>query len=848
MERPLVASAVCLLSGVVLGEAWTYYPLTTLGVMGVGGGVIYKRFRRQWNHWVFLAVLGLVLIGMIRLQIATRTDSSDDLARFATREPVRLIGVIDEPLRHGPESSLVFVAARGIVRGGDEVPVRGRVRITVRDLVPDLEYGDSISAGLRLRPASGLRNPGGFDYAAVLRRDGIRALATVHRPGEITRLSTGGLAPLRRIYAWRERIRQRLDGALSPVSSAILQAMLIGETGSLTPEIREAFMISGTTHLLSISGSHLALVAFVVFHLAGRILRRMPARWLLFLSRRVTLTRLAVLTTLVPVVFYTLLAGGQVATVRSLVMILVYLAAVWFQRADDPLNALAVAALLIVSWDPRAVFAISFQLSFIAVLAMALIGMKGVGGPTEPASRVESEPSRAERLFKKLRAYWGMTVAAGAATLPLTAFYFNQIGWVGFLSNPIVIPIIGMVIVPLGLVCSIGAILFDSTTLPLAGLNDGLVRGLYRILEGFARLPASELHVPSPPAPVLAAFYIAGWIGLSPRPGRVWKGAVISLWLLIITVWIAGLWTGHSDGRLRVTFLDVGQGDAAWIEMPDGKTILIDGGSAHGNFDLGRLVVAPYLWDRGHWRIDTLVASHPQRDHMGGLIYIARKFRIGEVWTNGLEKNADFYDRFREMILEKGIPEKRITGDGLPKPFGPARITTLHPAVGTDLKSVPSRLSDNDQSLVIRIEYGREALLFTGDIERPAQRKLLRWGGRLKATVLKVPHHGSRSSIDPDFLSQTAPAAAVISVGANNPYRHPSPETLAAYDSLGARLYRTDRDGAVRYETDGIRRTLGTQADLAPRPVPWGWGMTAVEGSNLKKLFSRGGAARLDKG
>ena len=843
MKRPMVWAAVCCLAGLILSRTFTYFPLTLLGFAAIAvvwTCVVHRRQPRPIG--VFLLVAGLVLLGILRFHLAAPSISSDDLARFATREPIRFIGVVDGPLQHGPESVRVILKARSVMQGGRDHPVRGRLRITVRDFVPDIEYGDLISIETRLRPISGLRNPGGFDYAAVLHREGIRATAVIRRPGALTRLEAGGFGPLRRIYAWRERIRQRLDGSLSPVSSAILQSMLIGETGSLSPEVREAFMISGTTHLLSISGSHLALVAFVVFRLSGRILKRMPVRWLLSLSRHMTVTRFSVLITLVPVVFYTLLAGGQVATVRSLMMILVYLAAVWFQRADDPLNALAVAALLIVLWEPHAVFSISFQLSYIAVLAMALLGENGLSRRENgdgPPGNSEPETSRIGRSWKKLRAYLGMTIAAGAATLPLTACYFNQIGWVGFLSNPIVVPLVGMVVVPLGLACSVGAVLLESTSLPLAGLNDALARGLFSMIEWFARLPAAELHVPAPPAPVLIAVYLAGLLPLVSRGSRLRRWGAIGLCLLIMTVWIARVWASHPDGRLRVTFLDVGQGDAAWIEMPDGKTMLVDGGGAYGNFDLGRLAVAPYLWNTGRFRIDYLVASHPQLDHMGGLSYLAKKFRIGELWTNGMEKDADFYGRFRAIVSEKAIPEKRITGDGKPKRFGPVRITPLHPTAGTDLKSVPYTLSDNDRSLVIRIGYGREVILLTGDIERPAERELLRWGDRLQATLLKVPHHGSRTSIDPGFLSRVGPAVAVISVGENNPYRHPSLETLAAYASLGARIYRTDRDGAVVFETDGVRRTIRTYADGIMQPVPWGWGMAAAEAANWRKIVHR---------
>jgi len=834
MPRPMVGLAGCYLAGLALGNALTFYPLITTGLTAVALGLSYSFYGRHGRLIQFGLGVAMVCFGAVRFQMAERIDSSYDLARFAKGESVRFIGVVDEPLQHGPESTLLFLEAHSVTENGKEYPVRGILRLTVRDFVPELRYGDLILADLRLRPVSGLHNPGGFDYSAYLQREGIRALATVHHPEAITRLATGGFMPLRRIYDWRERIRNVLDGSLSPDSSAIFQAMLIGETGSLNPEIREAFMISGTTHLLSISGSHLALVALVVFHLSSRILRHMPAGWFLFVSRRLTVTRFSVLVTLVPVVFYTLLAGAQIATVRSLIMILIYLTAVWFQRADEPLNALAVAVLLSVLWDPRAVFSISFQLSYLAVLAMVLAGgdrisfrETGIGAIQE----VDDESSWSGHWFQKIRLYLVMTVVAESATIPLTAFYFNQISWVGFLSNLIIVPFVGMVIVPLGLGCSVWAVLLNQTTLPLSGLNEALAGVLHSMVEWFARIPVSEVHVPSPPVLVLVFVYLVGVMVFLSRVSRVWKWTGVAFCVLITTVWFVRLSDSHSGGRLRVTFLDVGQGDAAWIEMPDGKTMLIDGGGAYGNYDLGRLAVAPYLWNTGHWRIDYLVASHPQLDHMGGLAYVARKFQIREVWTNGLEKNAVFYDRFHTIVSFRAILERRITGDGLPLLQGSVRVVALHPEI------VNPTGPDNDQSLVVRIEFGREAFLFTGDIEEAAERKLLRWGNLLRTTVLKVPHHGSRTSIDPNFLAQVAPDVAVISVGANNSYRHPSLETLVAYRALNTQLYRTDQDGAVIVETDGNRRTVQTYRNGVPQPVSWGAGMATAEASNLMRIF-----------
>jgi competence protein ComEC len=253
--------------------------------------------------------------------------------------------------------------------------------------------------------------------------------------------------------------------------------------------------------------------------------------------------------------------------------------------------------------------------------------------------------------------------------------------------------------------------------------------------------------------------------------------------------------------------MDVGQGDATLIEFPEGKTLLIDGGRRYGDFDLGRLAVAPYLWDRRISKIDIMAVTHPQTDHVGGLIHILQKFPVGEIWTNGAEEGSAFYLDLVRLAHRQGVPVKRVHAQSSPRWLGSAWVSILHP-LADGLKS-----GDNNHSLVIQIQYGRHSFLFTGDIEAPAQRDLLAWGELLRSTVLKVPHHGSHSSIEPYFLVEVCPRSAVISSGLSNPYGHPAPETLAAYQLMQTRVYRTDREGAVLMTSDQQLLTERTYFD-----------------------------------
>ncbi len=852
MERPLVGIALAYLIGLVLGEAFTYFPLSTVlaGSVAVAGGVITV-FCRNRSVFPLVLLAAMTLIGVLRVQVDTRFISSEDLSRYATGEAVSTIGILWDPIQHGPDGALLDLTAVGVDLGGKIHPARGKLRLRLRELDADFGYGDRIRVTAKLRPPQGVQNPGGFDYRTYLAREGIGAVASIRRPDAISRISPGAPGLFRSVYVWREEIRQTLGASLSPAAASILGAMLIGETRSLSPEIRETFMISGAAHILSISGSHLAFVAGLTFALARLLLRRIPGPWLLRIARKITINRLAVLFTLPPVLFYTLLSGSQAATVRSLIMILVYLATLCVQREHQPLNSLAIAFLIVTIPDPLAIFSISFQMSYTAVFALALAAERS-SLRTDRASRTsrwaDSRWPWIGPLRDPIQSLLFMTVMAGGATIPFTAHYFNQIAWVGFLSNPIVVPLVGWVIVPLGLVCGIGSLILGTGALPLSGLNEALAGVLLKSVEGFARIPGAELHAPSPPVLVIIALYLIGWILWTRRYDRFWRSLWVTLCLLPVAFWGFRLLAPAPRDVLRVSFLDVGQGDAIWIEGPEGQTLLIDGGTAYESFDMGRLVVGPFLWNTGHRKVDVVVVSHPQRDHVGGLVYVLRKFKVGEIWTAGDDSEAGFYDQFRRVVREKGIPERRVNETGPPNLVrGNFQIRALHPLppsesmTGAGIKSKDGRrpLGGNDRSLVLRIQYKEAVILLTGDIERGAQRELARWGSLLQSTVLKVPHHGSRSSLHPGFLSGTAPEIAVISVGANNPYGHPAPDALAAYLALGSRIYRTDRDGAVLYRTDGEKHWIRTAREMTLENVSWARGMRAIERNNLRKIIDR---------
>jgi competence protein ComEC len=402
-----------------------------------------------------------------------------------------------------------------------------------------------------------------------------------------------------------------------------------------------------------------------------------------------------------------------------------------------------------------------------------------------------------------------ISFATSLATGPLVAHYFNQLSFAGVISNIIVVPFAGMIVVPLGLFSGILSLLTGH--LPLAGANQFLADLFVESVAFFSRLPFAEFH---PPAPgifwmICYAFFfytLAAFVGSRLRtrvkpfeyPSRPLKLHRLGLLLSGAFLFLPLVLSVAARPGTVLSFPDVGQGDCAVLELPSGKTIVIDGGgTADDRFNIGRRVLAPYLWNRGIRKLDLAVLSHPHPDHLNGLRSVLQTFSTGEVWDSGLDTHLPGYDEFLKVIAVKKILRRTVSAEDPTMILGDAELEVIHPSRRFRDQQSKAYAAENNRSLVIKIKSGGAALLFTGDIGKYAEESLVRSLRDLRCDLLKIPHHGSKSSSSDAFVEQTAPHIAVVSAGRGNPYRHPSNITLLRYERIGSQLYRTDRDGAV---------------------------------------------------
>jgi competence protein ComEC len=428
-------------------------------------------------------------------------------------------------------------------------------------------------------------------------------------------------------------------------------------------------------------------------------------------------------------------------------------------------------------------------------------------------SWLEEQPPWRRKLMFYLAGTLLTSVAAILGTGPLVAYYFNRVSLVGFLANLVLVPLMGFASTLLSLLSSL--LVFVSSPLAkfLTGVN-GLILDLsLALVDLFSRIPLASRRVVTPTIPEVLLIY--GMLVLAANLKR-WKRSLPGLILLAAIyggIQAYGYFSIYTSQELKVTFLDVGQGDAAVLQLPHGKVMVIDGGGTpDGNFDPGERIVGPYLWREKRKKIDYMVNSHPHPDHLQGLLFLLDNFEVGDVWNNG--------DRADESswvlgLMEKSMGRLQTMGRGEEaREIEGVRVEFLHPPLE---KSKGPSFSVNDASLVLRLTYGEVSFLFCGDVEFPGEREILKSGANLQSAVLKVPHHGSKSSSTPDFLEAVRPRYAVFTVRGGARPRLPNPAVLERYKAMGVKVLRSDRDGAITFITDG--KDLKVQTFLKKEPV-----------------------------
>jgi competence protein ComEC len=716
----------------------------------------------------------------------------DDVSRLLPRLEGRLTyiegTVVSEPEERGEQQQFFLEAARAQTGSTDET-VSGRL-LVYAPMTVRVETGDHLRVSATLRQPSEAGNPGQFSHRRYLERQGCYTTAAVKRVEGVQKLENDSRAGL---AAWCAGVRkkilstyeQTMPQPYAKLAAQLLCGIVYGVRASpLPPEVSEPFRQAGVFHVLVASGTQVAILAGVLFALTRRSYR---LRWWVFLM-------------VFPVIIaYTLLAGAAASMLRAALVGVLAVAAFAFVRDFDAYTALAAAALTLLIPDPAAIYDIGAQLSYAAVLGILLL----------------ARPLH-ERCLNWLPRWVGLSLAfslsAQLATMPLIAHYFGKVYWVGLLSNIVIVPLAGVLVCTGLLSCLLG---FVGMVLaqPLNFVNYHLTLGLLRVTRFFAQFPHAEATFYQPPAWMLAV-YFAGLVGAVTTPFKQLQQKVTRERLLIAALVVcasASVWFAvrSADATLSMTALDVGEGDCIFVRAPNGWTMLIDGGTHEGGGetsagssprDVGERVILPFLLTQGVTRLDAMILTHPHSDHVNGLATVVRSLSVGKI-LDGQQKGDDpSYERFLYEARLKRVPVLRARRGQVLDLGSGVKAHVLAP-LEPPMQNTRSDLNNN--SIAIKITYRQVNVLLTGDMEEEAEMRLCQRGDNLRSTVLKVAHHGGRTSSTPEFLRAVRPRIAIISCGTRNPFQHPNHETLQRLEQVGAQIYRTDVHGAVTVRTDG---------------------------------------------
>lgn len=834
----LPSLAAAFLLGLLCGAYIPYFPLTITGsILAVAVGMSVLERQTLVDPQRTLPVCACFLFGVLYWSLVVLSPA---VLRSAPESRDKLegtfMGRVVAPVQQG-------IGRQTLVLEVDEGPLSSRrIRLVWREQASSVHHGDRIRFhGTLHRPRASL-NPGGFDYATYLERQGIEWTGTVSGTTAIDVLERGEQSAYWNVWSridhWRARIRIGASQTLNQPALGMFLGMIIGERGYLDRELQEWFFLTGTIHLLSISGSHLGLVAVITFWLVKRLLLLLPHLPLLALSRVVTPSRVAVLLTWPVVVLYALLAGAEVATIRSLVMVTLGLVAFWLGYERHLWHALAVAAFVIVLHDPRAMFDLSFQLSFLSTGVMVYMILRLTAWEGHERQSVEALK------IPVLRYGLHALVTSGAITLvtfPVVAFYFNQFPWLGIVTNVLAVPLTGFILVPLGLVAAVWTVVGDSESLILGPWLERLFDGMAHALRWCSGFPGGEWHVAAPSMLTLGLFYLGLCVAVARVVPRTIRFVGGSLAIVLIGWWLMSPRSIGDGDRWRVTFLDVGQGDSALLELPDGQTVLIDGGTRYERFDMGRGVVGPFVWNQGIRRLDHVIGTHPQLDHVGGLIWVLRHIPVAQYWGSGIDRSEPFVQELNVALHERHLEERPVVRGHNMLESGPCQLTPINPVespVAPQARQLQSGSWLNNHSIVVRLQCGIHSILFTADLETDGLSRLGLEGWE-PVTILKVPHHGAKSSFDSHWLQAIRPTYAVVSVGRANSYGHPADSVLQGYQEQQIPLYRTDMDGAVwvtgRVSTSEL--TVHTMQETIVRPVDLSNCLWRCEQDNWRRVW-----------
>jgi len=635
----------------------------------------------------------------------------------------------------------------------------------------NISVGMDISTTGQFYAIQGPRNPGEFDFKSFYAKKGIYGRCYVDEDQWIDILNSD-INLIQEIQVWVRNLFENKIGE----GYGLLTALVLGDKTSVDPDIREDFTNTGVIHVLAVSGLHVGYVLMILMIIAK--LFRIPWGW----------DRLLII---IGLCFFCFLTGGKPSVIRASLMAGIYILTPVVNRQGNLWNTIFFSAFLILLFDPLIVTDLGFIFSYTAVLSIVTFYtfIQNILPDRLKVSAIKSKP------IQFLYGLFLVSLSAQIGTLPITALYFNRIPIISLVANVIIVPIIGILV-------AIGFCVLFFGWIPIVGDLIGqsawfIIKFISWIADYFSQVSFAFIEIHQFSVFWMVCYFIMLSIVFMLFMPKFKKYILFpGLVILALIVWKFGM----SSNYLDVIYLDVGQGDAILIQLPNRKSILIDGGQKFGNRDYGELVVKPVMNQVGIDRVNWLVMSHPHSDHIGGLISVAESFPVDTTFDTYLDYDSWVYKELKIKLKDR---------DTFIQHPSPGDVYQLDQNLfleffAPDSNFVKDNHNVNNSSIVMKLVFGTTSFLFTGDIELEGEYNLLQYKNALKSDVLKVGHHGSKTSSSELFIQMVKPDLAVVSVGYKNKFRHPSIEVIKRINQYAERIHRTDQSGALWLRSNGL--------------------------------------------
>lgn len=833
--RPLCLLTAAFVCGIV-AVLWNPLELSSLQLIALSSALLAILSAillavADFSRFLTYSAVGFFGLGVLTAQLGRPSlPAPAGLEPFIDKADVLCHAEVMQAPEFHPDKVRIPIRLIGVLQDGSYFPVAGGILLTMwkTEVEPgSWLVGDRMLARLTLSRFHNFNNPGGYDYVRSQAEQGLYARAYISSQGQLLKLApTQRAGPTRWFGAAQRRLdrfRQNalfwLKGNALPRVSAFYAALLLGYRQQLPKELLESVTRAGVNHLLAISGLHLGMVACTVFWLT---------RWFIRLCFPLFLQKtgdhhIALWIAYLSALLYAFIGGLALPTWRASIMLCLAGLAIHQGRQPDPPSFLAAAAMAILIIAPNSIKQVSFQLSFAAMIGIFLIYPRLRPIETKLTTTGSATGKMFARFSQPFLSAFLLSLAVSIMALPLTAYHFHGVSLCSLAANTVLVPLVGFTALPVGL---LSLALFPvsegmaAIVLKLGGLSIELCE---KLITWFGSLSRGFIWVGTFSLLWLLAFYTAMAILLCSRQARQ-KALGLAALGFCITVYILlprVLSTNVQRNLLRITVIDVGQGSSSLVQFPGGETMLIDGGGFQDDsFDVGRFVVAPFLWHCGVRKLDYVVLSHDHPDHWNGLRFILSHFNVGRFWQTGIEEQGK-----AGAVDRPHYPFQRLSSAAPPDParaqpvrIGACDVRVLHPS-SAYLEKYWNSKDLNDASLVLRIDYGNTSVIFPGDIGAGVESFVFGDHKPTGDTLLIAPHHGSAGSNSSLLLDRLRPRHIIFSCGYKNRFGFPAASVLARCQVRRINVHRTDLHGAIPAASDGTRWQVEHYLQANSRPT-----------------------------